>query len=71
VARVEPEPAPRVPAALIEPCPAKQRGPLKTTGAIVGRLIWTEGALDRCAAQVDGVRAWDAANAAADSGKAK
>lgn len=63
-----PAPAPRVPAALTEPCPAPRRGPLKTTGAIVDRLVWTEGALRACAAQVDGVRAWDAAVAAADAG---
>jgi len=69
VTAAEPTPAPRVPAALVQPCPAKQRAPLKTTGAIVNRLVYTEGALDRCAAQVDGVRAWDAANADAD-GKA-
>lgn len=59
-------PSPRVPAALTEPCAQPRRGPLKTTGAIVDRLVWTEGALRACAAQVDGVRTWDVANAAAD-----
>lgn len=62
-----PTPSPRVPAALTEPCPPAQRGPLKTTGAIVNRLVYTEGALATCAAQVDGVRAWDEANAIADA----
>lgn len=50
----------RVPAALIKPCPKKQRKPLRATGDIVNRLIYTEGALDSCSAQVDGVRRWDA-----------
>lgn len=50
----------RVPAALVKPCPKKQRGPLLKTGDIVNRLIYTEGALDRCSAQNDGVRRWDA-----------
>lgn len=48
----------QVPAALTRPCPTKRRGPLKTTADIVNRLTWTEGALETCAAQVDGVRAW-------------
>ena len=67
VTRAEPVAAPRVPAALIRPCPPRQRGPLPTTGSIVNRLLYTEGALATCAAQVDGVAAWDAANAAADA----
>lgn len=49
----------RVPAALVRACPGKQRGPLATTGAIVGRLTYTEAALDTCAAQVDGIRKWN------------
>jgi hypothetical protein len=49
----------KVPAALLKPCPKKQRKPLVTTGDIVNRLIYTEGALDTCSAQVDGIRAWD------------
>lgn len=48
----------QVPATLTRPCPTKRRGPLKTTADIVNRLTWTEGALETCAAQVDGVRAW-------------
>ncbi len=48
-----------VPATLVRPCPAKQRGPLKATADIVNRLTYTEGALATCAAQVDGVRAWN------------
>lgn len=48
-----------VPAALTRPCPPKQRGPLTTTADIVNRLTYTEGALATCAAQVDGVRAWN------------
>lgn len=48
-----------VPAALVRPCPPRQRKPLVTTGDIVNRLIYTEGALATCAAQVDGVRAWN------------
>lgn len=48
-----------VPAALIKACPPKQRGPLKTTGDVVNRLTYTEGALATCTAQVDGVRAWN------------
>ena len=49
----------RVPAALIRPCPAKQRKPLVTTGDLVNRLVYTEGALDTCAAQVAGIARWD------------
>lgn len=49
-----------VPAALVKPCPKKSRKPLATTGDIVNRLTYTEGALATCAAQVDGVRAWNA-----------
>lgn len=48
-----------VPAALLRPCPPKQRKPLVTTADIVNRLTYTEGALATCAAQVDGVRAWN------------
>ena len=48
-----------VPAALVRACPPKQRGSLKTTGDLVNRLTYTEGALATCAAQVDGVRAWN------------
>ena len=48
-----------VPAALVRPCPPKQRGPLKATSDIVNRLTYTEGALAACSAQVDGVRAWN------------
>jgi len=50
----------RVPSALIAPCPKKQRKPLVTTGDVVNRLIYTEGALATCSAQVDGIRKWDA-----------
>ena len=49
----------QVPTALTRPCPKKQRGPLNTTADIVNRLIYTEGALDTCSVQVDGVRAWN------------
>lgn len=50
-----------VPAPLVRPCPRKQRGPLKSTADIVNRLTWTEGALDTCSAQVEGIRAWNEA----------
>lgn len=49
----------KVPAALVRPCPPKQRGSLKANADIVNRLTYTEGALATCAAQVDGVRAWN------------
>lgn len=49
----------KVPAALVRPCPRKQRGQLVTTGDIVDRLTYTEGALATCSAQVDGVRKWN------------
>lgn len=52
-------PRDKVPAALTKPCPPKSRKPLVTTGDIVNRLIYTEGALATCAAQVDGVRRWN------------
>lgn len=58
------EPPPRVPAALIKPCPPKSRKPLVTTGDVVDRLLYTEGALDVCAAQVRGIAKWDADTAA-------
>ncbi len=48
-----------VPAALLRPCPPKQRGKLTATSDIVNRLTYTEGALATCTAQVDGVRAWN------------
>lgn len=47
-----------VPATLTRDCPAKQRGPLPTTQAIVDRLVYTERALDQCSAQVRRVREW-------------
>lgn len=50
----------RVPAPLVKACPKKQRKPLKTTNDVVNRLIYTEGALAVCAAQIEGVRKWDA-----------
>lgn len=49
----------QVPAALTRPCPKKQRGKLGTTADLVNRLTYTEGALDTCAAQIDGIRAWN------------
>lgn len=49
-----------VPAALVRPCPPRQRKPLVTTGDIVNRLTYTEGALATCAAQVDGIAKWNA-----------
>ena len=49
----------QVPGALTRPCPPKRRGHLRTTADIVNRLTYTEGALDTCSAQVDGVRAWN------------
>ncbi|MFC3208587.1 Rz1-like lysis system protein LysC [Aquamicrobium soli] len=48
-----------VPTALTRPCLPRQRRPLKATRDIVNRLTYTEGALATCAAQVDGVRAWN------------
>lgn len=50
----------RVPASLVKPCPKKQRKPLLTTNDVVNRLIYTEGALAVCAAQIEGIRKWDA-----------
>ncbi len=50
----------RAPASLLKPCPKKQRKPLRTTNDVVNRLIYTEGALAVCSAQVDGLRQWDA-----------
>lgn len=50
-----------VPAALLRPCPPKQRKPLVTTADIVNRLTYTEGALATCTAQVDGIREWSEA----------
>lgn len=49
------------PASLTRPCPKKRRGKLTTTADIVNRLTYTEGALDTCSAQVDGMRAWSEA----------
>lgn len=46
----------RVPEALLVPCPKKQRGRIVTTSDVVNRLIYTEGALAKCAAQIDGIR---------------
>lgn len=49
----------RVPPSLLTPC-AKRRTGSKTIGAIVARARWAETKLAECAAQVDGVREWDA-----------
>lgn len=49
----------RVPAALLRPCPPKSRMLLATTGDLVNRLTYTEGALATCSAQVDGIRRWN------------
>lgn len=49
----------KIPESLLRPCPGKQRGPLPTTQAIVDRLVYTEGALDQCAAQLGKVRDWN------------
>lgn len=49
----------RVPAALLRPCPGKSRKPIVTTGDIVNRLTYTEGALATCAAQVAKIRKWN------------
>lgn len=49
-----------VPAALLRPCPPKQRKPLVTTADVVSRLTYTEAALSTCAAQIDGIRQWNA-----------
>lgn len=49
-----------VPDALLLPCPKKDRSrKIVTTGDIVSRLNWTEGALAKCSAQIDGIRAWN------------
>lgn len=59
---VAPKPVVRhVPAALKQPCPKPDRRPWRTTGDIVASAGANEAALNVCAAQVDGVRAWDAA----------
>lgn len=50
-----------VPAALLRPCPPRQRKPLVTTADIVNRLTYTEGGLAICSAQVDGIRKWSEA----------
>jgi hypothetical protein len=55
----------RVPPALVEPCPKPPRAAPVRTRDIVNRMQAAEGALDLCAARVDAVAAWDAANARA------
>jgi hypothetical protein len=49
----------KIPGALLTPCDAKQRGKLETTQDIVDRLLATEGALDRCRARVNSIKAWN------------
>lgn len=51
-----------IPPELIKPCPKKQRGELKTTNDLVNRLVYTEAALDRCSAQIDGIAALNKVN---------
>lgn len=58
---------PRVPAALIVPCPAPDRRQWRTTRDIIASVDSNEAALKTCAAQVDGVRTWD--QAGAENGK--
>lgn len=50
---------PRVPAALIVPCPPPDRRQWRTTRDIIGSVDANEASLKACAAQIDGVRAWD------------
>lgn len=50
----------RIPAALLSACPAKQRGPLPTTQAIVNRLLYTEAGIDCRDAKFAGIRKWNA-----------
>jgi hypothetical protein len=52
----------KVPSALTTDCASKQRGPLPTTQQLVDRLVYTEGALDECAAKVRKIRQWNARN---------
>lgn len=48
-----------VPPALIEPCPSPDRRKWSTVQDIVATANANEARLRACAAQVDGVRAWD------------
>jgi hypothetical protein len=49
----------KVPAALLRPCPKPWAGAIRTTGDFVTRGDRNEASLRACAAQVDGIRAWD------------
>jgi hypothetical protein len=49
----------KVPSVLLRPCPPKSRKPVVTTGDIVDRLTYTEGALATCAAQVAAISTWN------------
>jgi hypothetical protein len=49
----------KVPETLTRPCPKKRRTPpISNTQSIVDRLNYTEGALDKCSAQVSAIRKW-------------
>ncbi|MCA0278433.1 MAG: Rz1-like lysis system protein LysC [Proteobacteria bacterium] len=54
----------RLPSDLVKPCPRPLDKSAATTGVIVERLQHAEASLATCAAQVDGVRAWNEATAA-------
>lgn len=49
----------KVPSAYLRPCPGKSRKPIVTTGDIVDRLTYTEGALATCSAQVAKIKRWN------------
>lgn len=50
----------KVPASILSlPCDPKRRGKLATTGDVVERLIYTEGALDKCRAKINAIRQWN------------
>lgn len=60
---------PRVPAALTVPCPPPDRRQWRTTRDIIASVDSNEAALKTCAAQVDGIRAWDQAQPGGDKGQ--
>jgi hypothetical protein len=49
----------KVPAVLLRPCPPKSRKPVITTGDVINRLVYTEGALATCSAQVAAISTWN------------
>ena len=50
------------PASLVTPCPVPYKA-VTSIGDVIEQLQVTRGALDRCAARVDAIRAWRASRA--------